>query len=531
MNQNTSSVRRGRWLAIGLALIVLPRVAGAQTYTLSPSPFLTATDTSGKPINNACVWTYTAGTTTAATTYSDTAGTWNTNPIRTDASGRFTTAVYLIAGQSYKFVYEGSCTPPAHGTTIRTQDNIAGVPASSATVDVTATAGETITAGHCAYLSDGSGSKTAGQWYNCDAGAAYSSTTPLAGLAVAAIASGSSGTVRLAGSVTGLTSLTVGADYYVGTAGAISTSAATNARKVGRADSTASLIVATNPAVANVVFVDDFRLSLTSATCVTTGDVTAATTLYLTPCTGNRITLFDTAGNPTTYTTAEVSIAVPATTSQLYDVFVYANSGVPTLELVAWTNDTTRATALARTNGRWTKSGDSTRLYVGSFRTTGTSGQTEDSAVKRYVWNAYQRRRRGLFVADSTASWNYTTATYRQFDGSTANQVDVVIGLAEAALDLTVASTAQNGTAGGVQASIAIGEDSTSTATTTGYVGGSTQLTTTNQNVPIVGRLVRTPAVGRHYYAALEKSTATGTTSWLGGGNGYQTGLTGWIEG
>src|SRR5581483_2212225 len=108
------------------------RVAG-QGYTISPPPFLTALDNSGHIINNACVWTYVAGTTTPATTYSDNAGTPNADPIRTDSAGRFT--AYLIPGTSYKFVYETSCTPPSHGTTLRTADNIAGVPASAANVD------------------------------------------------------------------------------------------------------------------------------------------------------------------------------------------------------------------------------------------------------------------------------------------------------------------------------------------------------------------------------------------------------------
>ena len=76
--------------------------------------------------------------------------------------------------------------------------------------------------------------------------------------------------------------------------------------------------------------------------------------------------------------TSPISIAVPSTTSTVYDVFVYDSSGTSTLELTAWTNLTTRATALAYQNGVLCKTEGAlvTRRYLGSFRTTGVSGQT-----------------------------------------------------------------------------------------------------------------------------------------------------------
>lgn len=241
MRLNTKPIRA---IVLLIGLLGMASVASAQSYTISPSPFLTALDNSGHIINGGCVWTYVAGTTTAATTYADTMGTPNSNPIRSDSAGRFT--AFLVAGQSYKFVYESACTPPSHGTTLRTADNIAGVPAAAATVDVTGTAGETISAGQCAYLSDGSGGKAAGQWYKCDNTNTYSSTTPLVGIAPSAIASAAAGTIRIAGEVTGLATL-VGATYYVGTAGAITTVAPTNYRPIGQADTASSLVVASAP--------------------------------------------------------------------------------------------------------------------------------------------------------------------------------------------------------------------------------------------------------------------------------------------
>jgi hypothetical protein len=240
--------------AVGMAaLIVLAAAAtvNAQTYTLAPAPYQTFLSNAGVIVNNGCIWTYLAGTTTNATTYSDTAGTPNLDPIRSDAAGRFT--AYLVVGTNYKFVYESTCTPPStHGTVVRTQDNILAIPGASATVDISGTAGEALTLGQCAYLSDGSGGKTVGLWYKCDAANTYSSIAPEIGLVVNSIAIGNVGLLRQQGGVSGLSSLSVGAKYFLGTAGALTTTAPTFARLVGQADTATSLVVSANPPLAAV---------------------------------------------------------------------------------------------------------------------------------------------------------------------------------------------------------------------------------------------------------------------------------------
>ena len=99
------------------------------------------------------------------------------------------------------------------------------------------------------------------------------------------------------------------------------------------------------------------RLTLTSVTPITTSDVTAATTIYFTPYKGNRIFLYNTTSTKwELFEFSEISIAVPATTGTNYDVWGYNSSGSATLEVLAWTNDTTRATAIALQNGVYVKS-------------------------------------------------------------------------------------------------------------------------------------------------------------------------------
>lgn len=506
-------------LLFALSCLALPVTAFAATGTLTPSPFFYAMDANMDPISGGKLCSYLAGTSTPVNTYSDVGLSVSQNPAIADSAGKAT--VYLTPGVSYKFILltAGSDTTCSTGTTVWTQDNIAAVPASASALDVLGTAGETITAGQAVYLSDGSNSKTAGLWYKADASNAYSSSRAITGMAPSAITISTSGTIRLGGQVTGLT-VTTGLTYYVSTTpGSLTATAPANVRAMGVADSTSSLIlIAGQPTQALPVDngLNDFRLTLTTGVPVTTSDVTAATTIYLTPYKGNRIALYDASGNPTIYTSAEISIAVPATTTQMYDIWAYANSsGAPTLELLAWSSDTTRATAIVTTTtGAYAKSGDLTRRYLGSFRTTGVSGQTEDSVTKRYLWNYYHRIARPLRVADATDSWTYSTATWRQARASSANQVEFVVGVAETVLSLTVIGSYSADTVGAFNLN-GIGLDSTS-AQATGFLASDMRSQVANVHVGTIGTLVTQPTVGYHYAAWLEYGSAAGTTTWYG---------------
>lgn len=291
--------------------------------------------------------------------------------------------------------------------------------------------------------------------------------------------------------------------------------------------------------------VNDFRLTLTSGVPLTTADVLAATVIYASPMGGNRIDLYDAAGVPTTYTSAQFQIALPAVASQVYDVFVYNNAGVPTLELLAWTNDTTRATALVlTTTGCYTKSGDLTRRYLASVRTTTVAGQTEDSVVKRLLWNYYHRAPRLLTRVEPTVSWSYATATVRQANASAANQVEVLVGVAEAPVVLTLLTglivTGDGGAGVGHLATVGIGEDSTTTISASSIGGVSYTFGNGAGSSALVAgaHFVKIPAVGRHVYSWNERGDGSaGTWTWYGtpamagGLAGTANGLSGWVAG
>lgn len=146
------------------------------------------------------------------------------------------------------------------------------------------------------------------------------------------------------------------------------------------------------------------RLTLVSGDPSPATDQTGKSTLYYTPFNGNRLALYvSSAWQLDTF--SEPSIALSGLTSgKNYDVFAYDNAGTVTLELLAWTDDTTRATALARQDGVLVKSGAATRRYLGTIRTTGTT-TTEDSNAKRFVFNADNRLLRGSSQRDGSAQF------------------------------------------------------------------------------------------------------------------------------
>lgn len=258
----------------------------------------------------------------------------------------------------------------------------------------------------------------------------------------------------------------------------------------------------------------DFRLSLTTGVPVTTSDVTGATTIYAVPKTGNRIGLYDGA-RWRNYTSAEFSLALGTLTSgKPYDVFCYQNAGVPTLEFLAWTNDSTRATALAYDSGILIKSGDATRRYLGTFYTTSTT-QTEDSVANRYLWNYYHRAVRQMSRIETTASWTYTTATIRQANASASNQLNFFIGLVEDTVDATASSWATN-TSANIYVQSGVGLNSTSSFSS---IGNSASAITIGQPATPSGRFVGIPALGKNYLSWNEYSTALGTTTWAGNTN------------
>lgn len=103
-------------------------------------------DNNGNPLTGGKLYTYAAGTTTPAVTYTNATGTTaHTNPIVLDAGGRVPSGeIWLTDGVSYKFVLKN-----ANDVTIGTYDNVIGINSNFVAFSTkeeiqTATAGQTV---------------------------------------------------------------------------------------------------------------------------------------------------------------------------------------------------------------------------------------------------------------------------------------------------------------------------------------------------------------------------------------------------
>lgn len=99
-------------------------------------------DDNGVPLAGGLLYTYAAGTTTPAVTYTSATGvTANTNPIVLDAAGRPSNEIWL-SPVSFKFVLKDSTN-----VQIWSMDNLSGLPSAGTQSYQTATQGQTVFSG------------------------------------------------------------------------------------------------------------------------------------------------------------------------------------------------------------------------------------------------------------------------------------------------------------------------------------------------------------------------------------------------
>lgn len=172
--------------------------------------------------------------------------------------------------------------------------------------------------------------------------------------------------------------------------------------------------------------IPNFRNDIKVSTSSTNPDyLNSGNTLYISNCGGNQITLYNTTqGKWITQTFAQISLAVPATSDSNYDLFVTSASATTiSASTVQWTNDTTRASAIALVNGRWVKASDHSQLLVATFRTLPTIGTTGISVSTEgyyYIDNVFNHKPVNILVSGApAASWTYVTTTYRGINAST----------------------------------------------------------------------------------------------------------------
>jgi len=261
------------------------------------------------------------------------------------------------------------------------------------------------------------------------------------------------------------------------------------------------------------------RLSLVSGNPITTANQTAKTTIYFVPYDGDQISIYD-GSNWVLYSFSELSLSLSGFTADTnYDIFVYDNSGALTLEGVAWTNDTTRATAITKQDDVYVKSGDTAKRYLGTIRTTSTAGQCEDSDTRRFVWNYYNRKIRNLYCVASTGGHTYTSTTSRPFNDSTtvaSTRVLFVCGTADTLVQIGHRSQCKYGYQG-----VDIDSETTNVAGLKNCISDGTN---TNFGIMAGNSEYRYVNVGYHYIQSLERGITAGSTF-------YNTAIVSSVEG
>lgn len=319
------------------------------------------------------------------------------------------------------------------------------------------------------------------------------------------------------------------------------------------------------------------RLSLVASTCIFSTDQVAATVIqYPTNCApsggisgipiydGTAMAMRTYAASNTDTVGLQLTLGSNWAANTLYDVFATLSGGVPVLCTVAWSSST--AGSSSRGTGANTpqiqyfagvptnqnslnncRNSNSTVLSVaanqatklGTFLTSGSAGQVTfkfgtnalgGGASCICLFNDFNQTIGQSSVGDTTASWTYTTATYRQADGSTGNQISVVQGVSGSIAEVSALGLVASSTTGVVQ-SCGVGIDSTSTnsaqivSSVVSQVAGSADVN------PTQCRLKTNLSPGLHNLTWLEISAATGTSTWYGlpGGGGVtgQLGLSG----
>ncbi|MDC3379198.1 hypothetical protein OAX78_02845 [Planctomycetota bacterium] len=271
------------------------------------------------------------------------------------------------------------------------------------------------------------------------------------------------------------------------------------------------------------------RISLASTSSVTTSDTTSDTLYYVRhPGAGNHLALYD-GTSSWSYVNIPVS-PVSATSTSLtaannYDVFAYDSSGL-TLELVAWTSDTVRATDLVVQDGVYLKTGALTRRYLGTIRTissTGTKFTETESA--RLVWNAHNQVTRADFTDETINSWtnagNGTWSAINLSGGASAFRREFVFGTVGASV------TATQSLVHGYAYSHAIALDSTSVV----------DRNTTSFGVHVIGHLndqsaahyAGAPGIGYHYLQGVETTYHSSVTITAYGAHNAPTIGSGWV--
>ena len=264
------------------------------------------------------------------------------------------------------------------------------------------------------------------------------------------------------------------------------------------------------------------------------------TSVFFVPYKHNYVALWDIAssqwilrqGNSTGFPISGRTANLP------FDVFVEWNGSGFTLTFVNWTNATTRAGgALTQHHGVWVQGGALNRRFVGTVlpnaATSGLWRETGDGASASFVslgvWNQDNRVVVHARHIESTNTWTYQTNTWRVARAA-SNFMQIINGAVgvgwQDAIQIGLLAHSSQSAANARWVTIGWGQTpNAGTATPIPQAQAPQISTTALDNMPC--NVAHSPSTGVNTYAWLEKSTASGTTTWQGDNNatGLQSGM------
>jgi hypothetical protein len=149
--------------------------------------------------------------------------------------------------------------------------------------------------------------------------------------------------------------------------------------------------------------------------------------------------------------------------------------------------------------------------YVGSFRAS-ADGQASDTRTKRLLYNAYNQAPRSLYRVETGVGQVYSAAVYDMLFASTANRLEVLLGLDGSIVDLLYQAHVCNIDATPQGCLIALGVDQVS-ATVFAY-----QPAVVNFETGSV-RYCDAPGIGYSQFNMLWRGSGAGTQTWAQGCN------------
>ena len=344
------------------------------------------------------------------------------------------------------------------------------------------------------------------------------------------------------GAVTGITDNGSGTDKRVQHAMPAFTIKGNN---TGSAANELDLTVQQASSMLGVAHAPEGRLTLQTGVPVMTTSTSGATTVFYTPYIGRRVPIFDGTNFVSTDTLGELSQTTTDTTkspaavaaSSVYDIFVWNDAGtIRATRGPAWTNDTTRSSTISLLAGVYVNTSSITNgpaanrgTYVGTIRSNGSStidfifgtAAAGGGLASHYVWNMYNRVMVRTTVADTTATWTYSTGTARSANNSNTNRINFLSGVAlEAGWAQYFVQTGLATTANSF-ALVGWALDATNTFVRRGFLLNPTASTNSFQ-ADTKGGGTFPPQVGAHFIQAVEQADGTTTTTFSANSTGTE---------